>query len=156
MPGGGSPRVFRILVPAQDLRRSKRFYEALLGVPGREVSEGRVYLDCGDVILGLLDYSGREGDAGPPSNEAIYFATPELEAVHRRAQRLDCLSRDLLHGDPESPMGEVRIRPWGERSFYAIDPSGNALCFVDETTIFTGTRAQVTALEKSTSRDGRA
>jgi len=30
------------------------------------------------------------------------------------------------------------VRPWGERSFYAHDPFGNPLCFVDATTIFTG------------------
>ena len=30
------------------------------------------------------------------------------------------------------------VRPWGERSFYAFDPFGNGLCFVDETTVFTG------------------
>jgi hypothetical protein len=29
-------------------------------------------------------------------------------------------------------------RPWGERSFYAFDPDGNGLCFVDERTVFTG------------------
>jgi uncharacterized glyoxalase superfamily protein PhnB len=33
---------------------------------------------------------------------------------------------------------EIEIRPWGERSFYARDPFGNPLCFVDETTLFTG------------------
>ncbi len=25
-----------------------------------------------------------------------------------------------------------------ERSFYAVDPWGNGLCFVDDTTLFTG------------------
>jgi len=29
-------------------------------------------------------------------------------------------------------------RPWGERSFYAVDPFGNPLCFVDQKTLFTG------------------
>jgi hypothetical protein len=28
--------------------------------------------------------------------------------------------------------------PWGERLFYAKDPSGNPICFVDEGTLFTG------------------
>jgi hypothetical protein len=32
------------------------------------------------------------------------------------------------------------VRPWGERCFYAFDPFGNGLCFVDETTLFTGRR----------------
>jgi hypothetical protein len=34
--------------------------------------------------------------------------------------------------------GEILTRPWGERSFYAEDPYGNLLCFVDERTVFTG------------------
>jgi hypothetical protein len=29
-------------------------------------------------------------------------------------------------------------RPWGERSFYAVDPFGNRLCFVAGDTVFTG------------------
>jgi hypothetical protein len=48
---------------------------------------------------------------------------------------------------PASPAGnsvhgasaaEMIVRPWGERSFYAFDPFGNGLCFVDEKTVFTG------------------
>jgi len=34
--------------------------------------------------------------------------------------------------------GEIVKRPWGELSFYVEDPWGNGLCFVDETTLFTG------------------
>jgi uncharacterized glyoxalase superfamily protein PhnB len=32
----------------------------------------------------------------------------------------------------------IETRPWGERSFYARDPFGNPICFVDEKTVFTG------------------
>jgi hypothetical protein len=35
-------------------------------------------------------------------------------------------------------MGEVALRPWGERSFYADDPFGNPLCLVDAGTVFSG------------------
>jgi hypothetical protein len=34
--------------------------------------------------------------------------------------------------------GQIALRPWGERSFYAKDPFGNPICFVDEQTVFTG------------------
>jgi hypothetical protein len=34
--------------------------------------------------------------------------------------------------------GQIGVRPWGERSFYATDPFGNLLCFVDGETLFTG------------------
>jgi len=111
-----------------------------------------VYFNCGDVILGVLDYSGAPKTGWPRVSEAIYFAVPNLEAVFRRAQKLKCLSKELLHDDPESPLGAIRVRPWGERSFYAEDPSGNPLCFVDRATVFTGTRSQVAALARATRR----
>ncbi|HZY71462.1 MAG TPA: VOC family protein [Thermoplasmata archaeon] len=146
--GPPPPRVFRILLPARDLAASTRFYESLLGVPSRLVAEGRVYLDCGRVILGLLDYSEADPSELRLPTEAVYLATDDLEGVHRRARELGSLSAELLHGDPGSPMGEIVVRPWGERSFYADDPTGNPLCFVDSSTVFTGTPEQVDALRR--------
>jgi hypothetical protein len=125
---------------------ARRFYETLLGGPGRDVAGGRIYFDCGSVLLGVLDYSrAAEGELRAPT-EAVYFATGELEEVHRRAEKLGALAPGLLHDDPESPLGAIVVRPWGERSFYARDPSDNPLCFVDESTLFTGTPDQVSAL----------
>lgn len=147
----GAPRVFRVLLPANDLKAARRFYEELLGVPGRPVAEGRIYFDCGPVIVGILDYSSVPKSDRPRPAEAVYFAVTNLEGVHERARRIGCLSHELLHGDVTSPMGEIRVRPWGERSFYAEDPSGNPLCFVDETTQFTGTPAQIEALRVAVS-----
>jgi catechol 2,3-dioxygenase-like lactoylglutathione lyase family enzyme len=148
MTRANSPAIFRILVGAKDLERSRRFYEALLGVRGRRVADGRVYFDCGGTILGVLDHSRDKGTLGTPT-EAIYLSTSDLEGVHRRARRLGCLSRELLHGDPGGPMGEILVRPWGERSFYVEDPAGNPLCFVDRSTLFRGTPAQIAALERA-------
>ena len=141
-----TPGIFRILLPALDLRRSRRFYETLLGTQGREVAGGRVYFDCGPVIMGLLDCSGLEGARLPTPAEAIYLATDELDVIHGRAKKLRCLSKERLHGDPKSPLGQPLLRPWGERSFYVEDPTGNPLCFVDRRTKFTGTPAQVARL----------
>jgi hypothetical protein len=56
--------------------------------------------------------------------------------VYRRARTLGGLSTGI--GDGGLPMGEIAMRPWGERSFYMADPFGNPLCFVDERTLFTG------------------
>lgn len=150
MRSPGSPRLYRILLPARDLDSSRRFYERLLGTDGREVGGGRIYFDSGQVILGILDRSDDQIEELAGRNEAIYFATDQLEEIHRRARELGCLSTELLHGDPASPMGEMVERPWGERSFYVSDPSGNALCFVDSTTLFTGTAAQVERLRRTT------
>jgi catechol 2,3-dioxygenase-like lactoylglutathione lyase family enzyme len=143
-----SPSLFRVLLPARDLARSRRFYEKLLAVRGRIVAPGRVYFDCGSVILGLLDYSRIPKSRWPEVSEALYFAVRDLDAVHRRARSLRCLSRELLHGDRASPMGEICVRPWGERSFYADDPAGHPLCFVDDRTLFTGSPSQVARLSR--------
>lgn len=139
-------RLFRVLLPCKDLARSRQFYETLLATSGRLVAPGRIYFDCGPVLLGILDYS-RIGNGGNPPAEALYFATNDLEGIHRRAESLGCLTNGLLHDDPSSPLGQIVVRPWGERSFYADDPSGNPLCFVEAGTEFTGTREQVASLE---------
>ncbi len=124
-----APRLFRIIVPVADTEEATRFYSHLLGLEGRGVGGGRVYFDCGSVTLALL---GGQTSRLP---EYLYLAVPDLEAVHARAQELGCLSTADVHGESA---GEIRVRPWRERSFYAFDPDGNGLCFVDETTVFTG------------------
>jgi catechol 2,3-dioxygenase-like lactoylglutathione lyase family enzyme len=144
-----SPRLYRVLVPAKNLNRSRRFYESLLSTRGRAVAGGRIYFDSGPVILGVLDYSTEAGSKIPALAEALYFATADLDGVFLRARALRCLTPGLLHDDPSSPLGQIVVRPWGERSFYAQDPSGNALCFVDDKTLFTGTPRQVAALRQS-------
>jgi predicted enzyme related to lactoylglutathione lyase len=39
-------------------------------------------------------------------------------------------------------LSPIEKRPWGERSFYCLDPDGNRLCFVDDATIFLGGGAE--------------
>jgi catechol 2,3-dioxygenase-like lactoylglutathione lyase family enzyme len=133
------PRLFRVIVPVADIERGAAFYTELLGIQGQRVSGGRHYFDCGGVILALLSPQG-DGDAGEarPLPDHVYFAVADLEACHARAAALDCLSSEV--GDGGLAMGEIQVRPWGERSFYVHDPLGTPLCFVDETTLFTGRR----------------
>jgi len=45
------------------------------------------------------------------------------------------LSQWEVHG---SLGGEIKVQPWGERSFYAEDPWHNPLCFVEAGTIYPG------------------
>lgn len=146
---GKAPSLFRVLVAARDLASSVRFYEKLFGTPGRPVAPGRVYFDCGKMILGVLDQGAARATHRPVPAESLYFATRELDALHRRARRLGCLDEGFLHGEAASPLGEIVVRPWGERSFYATDPSGNSLCFVESGTEFTGSRRQIAALRQS-------
>jgi catechol 2,3-dioxygenase-like lactoylglutathione lyase family enzyme len=131
------PRIFRIILPVSSIEQAAPFYTALLGIEGTRVSNGRHYFRCGEVVLALYDprADGDRWDARA-NQDHVYFAVDDLEAVHARARHLGCLSKEV--GDGALPMGEIRKRPWGERSFYAHDPFGNPLCFVDEKTLFRG------------------
>jgi predicted enzyme related to lactoylglutathione lyase len=130
-----APRLFRIILQVSDLEKAAAFYGKLLDDPGRTIPHAfRHYIDCGPVILALVDPSGDDEEL-TPSADNIYFAVDDLEAIHARAKELNCLSPENVH---EVPAGEIVKRPWGERSFYAVDPWGNMLCFVDEKTLFTG------------------
>ena len=100
----------------------------------RRIHGARHYVDCGPVILALLDPTGG-GEKPKPSPDYLYFSVKEIEKFHARARKLGCLSKDKVH---EESGGDILTRPWGERSFYADDPFGNGLCFVDARTIFTG------------------
>jgi len=127
------PRLFRVLIEVDDLDRATAFYSELFGDPGRRIRGGRHYFDCGPVVVALLDVSG-ERAANPIAGD-YYFSVSDLEAIHARARSLGCLSKETVHDESG---GVIAVRPWGERSFYAKDPWGNDLCFVDETTLFTG------------------
>lgn len=130
-----APRLFRVVVQVSNLDQASEFYARLLDDPGRRIPRGsRHYFDCGSVILAVVDVSAG-GEAAKPNPDYIYFAVPDLEAVHNRARELKCLSNDQVH---DEAAGEMVKRPWGELSFYADDPWGNGLCFVDEKTLFTG------------------
>jgi catechol 2,3-dioxygenase-like lactoylglutathione lyase family enzyme len=132
-----TPRLYRIILPAADIEKAARFYAELLSDPGRRVSPGRHYFDCGEVILAIVDPRADGDDHQIRANQDyVYFAVSDLEAVFARAERLGGLAAEA--GDGGQPMGRIAKRPWGERSFYMKDPSGNPICFVDETTLFTG------------------
>lgn len=130
------PRLYRVILPTDDIDRAARFYATLLDAPGMRVSGGRHYFKCGGVVLALYDPAGDGDKKTPrPNFEHVYFAVDNLEDVYRRAQSVGGLS--TATGDGRLPMGEIATRPWGERSFYMADPFGNPICFVDSTTLFT-------------------
>ena len=124
-----APSIFRIFVPVTDFEKAIDFYQRLFETEGRLIRQGRQYFDCGPVIFAVIENSGT------PISDHIYFSVPSLEALFTRAKDLNCLEHIDLHG---SRADEIVVRPWGERSFYARDPFGNGLCFVDESTLFTG------------------
>ena len=132
-----STKLFRVILMVSDIYHAARFYTALIENPGRRVSPGRHYFDCGGTILACVD-PDRERDMEPPRANAdyFYFSVSDLENSLRR-----CLAHGAQPAPGEihdAPAGEIVTRPWGERSVYLRDPFENLICLVDEKTTFTG------------------
>ena len=125
-----TPRLFRLNVEVGDIDRAAPFYAELLGLEARPQMGSRVYLNAGGVTLQVVQVPEPH-----PAAKALYFAVADLDAAHARASALGCLSGEAVHG---TPAGAPTVRPWGERSFYADDPWGNPLCFVEEGTLYEG------------------
>jgi len=131
-------KLFRVLLPVSDIDQATRFYRAVLGVEGVRVSGGRHYFDLDGTILACFDpRADGDGYDARPNAEYWYIAVADLERTYGRCRGAGAtFDGEKLAG---SPLGEIAARPWGERSFYIRDPSGNPICFVDASTIFTGT-----------------
>jgi uncharacterized glyoxalase superfamily protein PhnB len=121
------PRLFRVILPVSEIEAAASFYAEVLRMPGDRVSPGRHYFSCGGTILACYD-AHADGDTGPveANQQHIYFSVEDLEAVHERVRRQSV-----------TDITPIETRPWGERSFYATDPFGNPICFVDSRTLFT-------------------
>src|SRR5215472_2680619 len=124
-----SARLFRVILPVSSIDEAAAYYGAVLGNRGQRISPGRHYFSCGQCILACFDprADGDPWDA-KPNPEHIYFAVDDLEEYFRRVSRQSA-------GSVSRP---IETQPWGERSFYACDPFGNKICFVDQATMFTG------------------
>ena len=120
-------RIFRVAVPTLDLAKGRRFYEQVLGMEADDTVPTRLYFHCEGVILALVDWTSEDRGAFSPTCEDLYLAVADLEAVHERAI-----------GAGAQVTSSIEVRPWGERSFYCLDPDGNHLCFVDGETLFLG------------------
>lgn len=122
-------RLFRIVIPVDDLEVGVSFYSAVFGVSGKRVSPGRHYFSSGQATVCI--YSAIE-DGDPervgPNPTPMYFLSTDVEEIFERVKLIPGLR----------VIGDLATRPWGERSFYVNDPFGNALCFVDSNTVFTG------------------
>lgn len=127
------PQFFRLNIEVGDLAAAISFYTKLLGIEGRKQAGSRCYFNCGPVTLQVLDVSS--SGQPHPAAKALYFTVKGLEATYERAKALKCLSREDVH---DAPGGGIVVRPWGERSFYVLDPWENPLCFVEEGTVYTG------------------
>lgn len=122
-------KLFRVTIPVSDIERATSFYGRLLHNPGKRISPARHDFNCGGTILACYDprADGKDEDS-QPNPDHVYFAVPDLENHYARARTGGCKFIEP----------KIETRAWGERSFYAKDPFGNPLCFVDETTVVTG------------------
>jgi len=132
-PGADVPQFFRLNIEVGDLDGAATFYGTLLGLQGRKQAGARCYFTCGAVTLQVVDVSA--SGTPHPAAKCLYFLVNDLDAAFGRAAALACLSREGVHGQAG---GEISVRPWGERSFYANDPWGNPLCFVEAGTVYPG------------------
>jgi predicted enzyme related to lactoylglutathione lyase len=121
-------RLYRVILPVADIDKATSFYSFVLEMEGERVSTGRHYFNCGGTILACFDPKA-DGDnfEVTPNPDHVYFSVDKIELVHKRVKESGCLSVD----------NEIKKQPWGERCFYAKDPFGNPICFVDEESVFT-------------------
>ena len=132
------PHLFRIIVPVSDIERAAHFYGVLLGLAGQRVSPGRHYFECEGTILACYDpQADGDGRVAKPLPEPIYIAVDDLDSTYASAETAGA-SFSAAVVPNVGPLGRIAQRPWGERSFYAADPFGNPLCFVDRDSVFTG------------------
>jgi predicted enzyme related to lactoylglutathione lyase len=110
-----------------DIAKSRPFYEQVLGRPADETVPTRLYFHCDGVIVALVDWTAEDRGDFSPNCDNLCLAVDDLDAVQERAERVGARMT--------SP---IEVRPWGERSFYCLDPDGNHLCFVDGETLFLG------------------
>jgi predicted enzyme related to lactoylglutathione lyase len=123
-------RIYRMTLPVGPIESATTFYQSALKLEGKRISPTRHYFNCGGTILVICDFGvegfGPEADWKPFANQFVYFAVDDLEQAFERV-------RDA-GGDLRG--GEIETKNWGERLFYASDPFGNALCFVEDATLY--------------------
>jgi predicted enzyme related to lactoylglutathione lyase len=123
--------LYRVIQPVGSIDVAARFYSAVLETAGERVSPGRHYFACGATILACYDPVADGDEVGQGwrhhTNQYLYFSTRDLEGALDRVRKAG--------GEIEAPIDTM---PWGERMFYAKDPFGNPISFVDQGTLFVG------------------
>ena len=137
----GSPvaNLEKAILPTKSLGRSGAFFEELLGLEVDTFVPNRHFFYTDSCMLALVNpvEHAKQHEISPsgfaPNPDCVYFGMADLEATYETAQKL---RMQPIPGD--YPGAGIQTRPWGERSFYGLDPAGNPICFVDDQTLFTG------------------
>jgi uncharacterized protein len=118
-----------LILYVSDQARSARFYGEVLGcVPRLDVPGMTEFVLHGGAVLGLMPVEGIRrllGDALPDPAKAAGTPRCELYVVREDAER--CHARALASGARE--LAPLRLRDWGHRVAYSIDPDGHVLAF---------------------------
>ncbi len=131
-------KLYRVILPVSNIERAAEFYAQVLGTSGERISPGRHYFDCEGTIVACYDpRADGDDEEAQPNPGHLYFAVDDLDQVYAGARDAGATLPDE-EPPGAGPLGRIATRPWGERSFYAEDPFGNRLCFVDRRTVFTG------------------
>ncbi len=117
----------RVVVPVRDYGLALQFYARLFHAEGTPVSEGRTYFDLGSINLCVYHPESDGDDPVGPLSTPIYLTVDDVDFAYENAVQAGACAIE-----------PVERRPWGERSFYCSDPSGNRLCFVEDRSMFRG------------------
>lgn len=119
-------KLYRVIIPVNNLDKAINFYSELLNMKGKRVSEGRYEFNCGGTILACYNaIADGEKITFRPNPDHIYLGTTDIEKTYHLANSLPCLRID------ES----IEILASGEKCFFFVDPFGNPVCIADETTM---------------------
>ena len=126
-----SATLYRVIHPVKDIEIATQFFSTVLESDGDRVSPGRHYFECGGTILACYDPAADGDESGDGwrhhPNQYVYFAVNDLDATCK-----------LIAEAGGEVTADIETMPWGERIFYAKDPFGNPISFVDQSTLFTG------------------
>ena len=112
-----------MMVGSNDLERSKAFYDALFGKPGRQDDKGRIsYGRKGSVFMISKPIDGQAATHGNGSTIGFAFDTPEeVDAWHQRGIAAGGTAIEDPPGIRSNAFGSLYLA-------YLRDPDGNKLC----------------------------
>ncbi|WP_426266448.1 VOC family protein [Sphingomonas sp. LHG3443-2] len=112
-----------MMVGSNDLERSKKFYDALFGKPGRTDDKGRLsYGRKGSVFMVSKPIDGEAATHGNGSTIGFGFDTPEeVDAWHQRGIAAGGTAIEDPPGIRSNAFGKLYLA-------YLRDPDGNKLC----------------------------
>jgi|SRR5215216_779972 len=129
-----APPLYRIILQVDNLDKAEGFYGKLLADRGRRIPRGsRHYIDCGPVILALVDVNG-EGIQPKPLPDTS--TSPSTTSKQSTGARSSCNVYRLRMYTARAAVISSNVRGASARS--TLTTRGEMGFVVDENTVFTG------------------